>query len=215
MTADEVMDLARRGEGFHVEFKKMIPELPRLLREAVAFANAKGGYILMGVDDDGTLCGIKDPAEASESFKVGALRHCRPEIQFSIEQVWLTKKRAVTVIQIEESKHKPVRLFESPEDEKGIVYFRVEDKSIKASKELTQVLKHEKKGTPLKMEIGDKEKILLKLLEKYGRITVDEFALEAGISPSVASRTLTHLVKGNLLKILPGDEGDYFCEVAQ
>ena len=54
-----ISDDIRRGEGYELEFKR-IPNEDRVkyLKTAVAFANGKGGSILFGVANDGTVHGI-------------------------------------------------------------------------------------------------------------------------------------------------------------
>lgn len=61
----EVMALVTGGEGAAVEFKSVLPESGSELRERVcrtvaAFANASGGHVVFGVDDDGHVVGIGD-----------------------------------------------------------------------------------------------------------------------------------------------------------
>ena len=55
MTA--LSDLIALGEGSAVEFKRSLRS--DLGREICAFANATGGVILLGVEDDGTVCGVQ------------------------------------------------------------------------------------------------------------------------------------------------------------
>jgi len=59
MTLQEVNKLARDGEGLHVEFKKKVAHPEKIVREIIAMANTEGGYLLIGVDDDGTVSGQK------------------------------------------------------------------------------------------------------------------------------------------------------------
>ena len=55
MDLDRLLDLIRDGESERVEFKR---EPSRTLhREIAAFANAEGGYIIIGVDDNGKIVG--------------------------------------------------------------------------------------------------------------------------------------------------------------
>ena len=51
-----IATLIALGEGFTTEFKRSMPS--DLGREICAFANATGGIILIGVDDDGTMVGV-------------------------------------------------------------------------------------------------------------------------------------------------------------
>lgn len=49
-------------EGELVEFKREFTH--KMLKTVVAFANSRGGVIYLGVDDDGTLCGLEDADKA-------------------------------------------------------------------------------------------------------------------------------------------------------
>ncbi len=51
-----------QGEGRKIEFKRELPSALSLSRTAVAFANGAGGCIIVGVQDDGTVCGIPPTA---------------------------------------------------------------------------------------------------------------------------------------------------------
>jgi len=58
-----------RGEGFEIEFKEGLnPE--KIARALSAFANTKGGYVLFGVDDDGSIIGVE-----SEKSEVDLIQH--------------------------------------------------------------------------------------------------------------------------------------------
>ena len=56
MTIDEL----KKGEHEAVEYKLDIPaEKEKYLKTAVAFANAAGGYVLIGVDNDNHIVGAE------------------------------------------------------------------------------------------------------------------------------------------------------------
>ncbi len=52
--------LLERGEDSTLEFKREAPHPDAIAAEIVAFANAAGGTILFGVEDDGRIRGIED-----------------------------------------------------------------------------------------------------------------------------------------------------------
>ena len=47
----EIYQLINSGEGQFVEFKKKVNH-GKIIREVVAFANAQGGHLFIGVDDN-------------------------------------------------------------------------------------------------------------------------------------------------------------------
>ena len=65
MTEQELRVLIAEGESTTVEFKSWVlcPDYKELkalaIKSAVALANAKGGVCLLGVEDDGTITGVK------------------------------------------------------------------------------------------------------------------------------------------------------------
>ena len=58
ITAQRIQYLIRQGEGYKVDFKSAVPAKVRELSEEVcSFANAGGGFIFIGVDDNGQVVG--------------------------------------------------------------------------------------------------------------------------------------------------------------
>jgi len=58
-----VKKLIFEGEGLTLDFKKTITSCEKIARTMVAFANNKGGRLLIGVADDGTITGVKSEDE--------------------------------------------------------------------------------------------------------------------------------------------------------
>ena len=60
MTTKRIEELLRNGEGLAVEFKRCSGRIEHDVFESIcAFLNRFGGDLLLGVEDDGTVCGIK------------------------------------------------------------------------------------------------------------------------------------------------------------
>lgn len=59
ITADDIKMMARRGESYNVDFKVTVPQKVRdITQEVCSFANAAGGYVLIGIDDNGNIKGV-------------------------------------------------------------------------------------------------------------------------------------------------------------
>jgi len=66
MSLDEIMRLIDNGESSRVEFKSEREKNVDFAKEITAFANSAGGYILVGVEDDGTISGVNNLAKLEE-----------------------------------------------------------------------------------------------------------------------------------------------------
>ena len=59
MRQEEVRALICQGEGHFIEFKKSTNDITKDVYEIVcSFSNRDGGYIFLGVKDNGTILGI-------------------------------------------------------------------------------------------------------------------------------------------------------------
>ena len=104
MTSKELGALIEQGEGFHLEFKESVKS--SLAKEFVAFANAKGGRVLIGVDDNDTLVGRK-LSNCIRSDIQNIARGCDAPIDVDIETV--DGEPTVLVINVGEGLNKPYK----------------------------------------------------------------------------------------------------------
>ncbi len=199
--------LVAAGETDRVEFKRKVAHPLKVAREAVAFANSGGGVLLIGVEDNRTLPGLKDP-DGDEFLLDRALAlACRPQVPHRRYRVPITDETWVLVYEIAEGPDKPYALLE---EDTETVYVRVQDRALQASRELRQILRQQKKDKALRYEFGDKERQLVAAIEARGAITLADFAALAQVPERQASRTLVLLVLAGLLEIVPAVGGDLF-----
>lgn len=76
MTKQELRELIRNGENSGVEFKRDSVENHQLTKELVAFANLGGGKVILGVDDDGSICGL-----TRRDLEEWVMQACRDKIR--------------------------------------------------------------------------------------------------------------------------------------
>src|SRR5476649_2209276 len=151
------------GEGVTLDFKKTISSCEKIARTMVSFANNKGGRLLIGVADDGTIKGVKSEDEERYMITKAAHLFCKPALEPTFEEVYVDDK-LVLVVTIDESNLKPH--YALAEDGKWWVYVRVKDKSVLASKIVVDVLKRSADDKGVLIEYSSKEKSLLEHLEK-------------------------------------------------
>lgn len=221
MTVRELQLLVKEGEHTTLEFKRKVAHPEKIIKEIVAFANTEGGNLLIGVNDDGHLTGLKFPDEDAYVLERAIRQHCRPRIDFQKEYIQLSEKKTIIRYYIPESPQKPHYVQEpAPVADNsrpnGRIklqkrsYFRVLDRSIQASRELREILRRQRKPKDIGFIWGEKEQLLLRHLSEHPAITVNEFARLADLSRYQASRTLVLLVLGNVLDIIPAEGEDLY-----
>ena len=101
----EIRELIRHGETETVEFKERIGKSEEFVETVVAFANSKGGIILLGVDDHSNVVGL--PEKEFEDTITNILRsHCTPQVKCEISRRKLDEKD-IMIIRVEEGRDKP------------------------------------------------------------------------------------------------------------
>ncbi|SRR6266704_408555 len=79
MTRAELSELIRNGENSGVEFKRDDIRPEKLAEEIAALLNLEGGYVLLGVENDGSVSGLtRDPKKAEEWVMDISRVHVRP-----------------------------------------------------------------------------------------------------------------------------------------
>lgn len=100
MNIEQLKLLIAEGEGLTVEFKEKYT--PKIDRDIVALANAKGGFIVLGVNDEGKITGEKLTNQTKAEI-VSIARNCDPPITLSE----LSHIGGVVVIEVPAGEDKP------------------------------------------------------------------------------------------------------------
>ena len=132
MTKLELLALIANGENSGVEFKGDQERPERLAIEIVALANFRGGKLVLGVEDDGTVTGIR--RDDLERWVMDAVfgRKVHPMILPFYEEVRVDDGRRVAVITVTQGIAKPYVVRHNNREE---IYIRVGSTSQHASRE--------------------------------------------------------------------------------
>ena len=199
--------LVAQGEGASLEFKRKATFPEKIIREMIAFANSKGGILLIGVGDDGTLPGLKHPEDELHIMEA-ALKKVKPLIKYQLTVVPIGSARTILQYEIPESDRKPHFIVGQNKAKESFV--RVDDKSIKASRELREIVKRKQRMKDIRFHYGEHEKFLMQYLDEKKFITLKEFVSLSGLNRMYASRKLVLLVLANVLNIIPTEKGDLY-----
>jgi hypothetical protein len=202
----DLRKLVSRGEGASLEFKRKAAYPDKIVREMIAFANTDGGTLLLGVGDDKSLAGLKYPEGESHVIRE-ALKKCRPSLKFIETFIPIGEARTIIRYDIPQSDHKPHYQILDGQKE---CFVRVNDQSIKASREMREVIRRARKKKDIRFHYGDHEQWLMQYLEKNSSITLQKFIELTHLKRFYASKKLVLLVLADVLNITPHEKGDIY-----
>ena len=101
MTQEELDLILQEGEGYTIEFKENVNS--DLSKELVAFANASGGRIFIGIRDDKTISGLNIDNNLKSRVQDMA-RNCDPSVQITLEAF-----QNILIVNVAEGNNKPCK----------------------------------------------------------------------------------------------------------
>lgn len=201
--------LILQGEGEKLDFKNKISNCEKIAKTLVAFANTKGGRLLVGVADDGTIKGVKNEEEEKYMLDRAGRLYCRPAIELHYDEIYCDDK-LVLVAHIAESDTKPH--YAMDEHHKWWVYMRVEDKSLLAGKVMVDVLHRSQHAKGMLLKYTEKEKQLLTYLHTNGTAQLSELCQHLQLSKRRTQRMLVNLILAGLIQVHNADHQEYYTE---
>src|SRR5690349_20077172 len=99
-THTELLEIINNGENSGIEFKRDVLQNYDLAKELVAFSNLRGGMVLLGVEDDGSISGLTR-ADLEEWVMTACRDKIRPAIIPFFEMVRdVEPGRNVAIVQV-------------------------------------------------------------------------------------------------------------------
>ena len=207
---DDLIKRIRQGEGQFLEFKKKTDHPDKIVRELVAFANSGGGVLLIGVDDNGTISGLKFPDEDQYVMEAALYQYSKPSPIVSFSRVKLNGKNEILQLTVSPGNQKPYYWLKDREKRQYRVYVRSADKCLQASREVYQILKSQPRNSGFMLQFNEPQKLLFKSLSERDFLLLSEIAEVSHFSRNKASKMVVELVLEGVLIVEPHEEGDRF-----
>ena len=139
MSPGDLKNLCKPGKDY-LEFKRRPFRRPKKLPAKLQhLQTVQGGTILVGVDDNGSIPGIREYFEEEFLLFKAAYGHCVPEVPINIELIHVGPVDVI-IVRVQEADEKPIY---NKSNKKRRVYVRRDDASMLASDELVEVLKQQ------------------------------------------------------------------------
>lgn len=201
-----IKNLIERGESQYLDFKFEITDSRKIARSLVAFANSRGGTLLVGVKDNGAIAGVRSEEEYY-MVEAAASLYCKPELSFQTHE-WDVEGKKVLEITIQPN---PEILHHAPDkDGNWKVYVRVEDHNLLVNRVYLQARKRKKAVKGVFLAYTEKEKILLSYLDQNFSITLSKFCREAKLSKYKAEKTLANLIALDIVEQVLTEHGCFY-----
>ena len=189
--------LIKQGENQNLDFKFEISDPGKIARSFVAFANASGGTILVGVNDQREITGIRSEEEIYMANHA-ASRFCDPPVPYTTKE-WNINGKKVLEITIPEGKDKPYASIGNKSEEK--VFVRVADKNIVADEVFVKSWKKKNSNHDIQITFSDEEKLLLEYLQKMPSITQAKYSGISGLTDDEAVELLSDFVALDVIEM--------------
>ncbi|MFT4031678.1 MAG: putative DNA binding domain-containing protein [Siphonobacter sp.] len=198
MTFPPITELLLQSEHITLEFKRIIDAPVRIAKTLAAFANTRGGWLIIGVDDDHTIRGIESEKDEIQKLEAACDFFVRPDLLLKYQAITY-QERLLLMIWVPESEEKP----HEARNKDGVwqVYVRAKDKSVPATKQMGKWLQQ---TGEISSEILQQHTVkrLLEFLQKNERITAKRYAQLVNISEYRANKLLQQLTREGILLLL-------------
>ena len=134
MTKSELLELIANGENSNVEFKRDTVRPDSLAKEMSALLNFEGGFILLGVENNGRISGMSKDHLLTEELVVNISRqNIQPHIIPGFGSVRIDDNLSVGVIKL--NPDNPSKPYKAKKGNSWITYIRVGSTSREATRE--------------------------------------------------------------------------------
>jgi predicted HTH transcriptional regulator len=205
-TLHPILQLIAKGESDTLDFKKTISSASKIAKTLSAFSNHKGGRLLVGVNDNKTISGVRDEDD-TYMLDLAASFYCKPEVKLVLNEYEFGGKTILEAI-VPKAEDKPV--YAKDEDGKWWAYIRVKDQSLLASKIVVDVLRKQSRNEGSLIQYTQHEQSLLQYLEKNNRITLKELCKLLNFSRWRAQKMLVNLVSAGILRNHTTEKEEFF-----
>lgn len=202
-----IKKLLLEGEHTQLDFKNTISNSVKIAKTLVAFANNKGGRLLVGVADNGMVKGVKSEEEEKYMLLKAASEYCKPLIDLTFEEHYVDDK-LVLLVDVAKGVQKPYYAID--DEGKWWVYFRSNDKTVLASKILIEVLKKRDNENGVLLHFAEQEKLLLSYLADNGRITLKQFSKLTRSAYKNAQKVMVNLILMGVIKPHITEKEEYY-----
>lgn len=207
MTKSEVLEIISNGENSEVEFKRDDIRPEQIAKEIIAFSNSYGGRLLIGVEDNGRIVGIKRDNLEEWIMDTVCGRYIHPALIPKYEEIKIDEKNRIAVITVFSGVSKPYVLIHNDRED---IFVRSGSVSKLATRE--QIIRLSESGGLLHVELMPVPNTSFKNLDKARLENYFRDIIKDPFVPKTDNEWLLRLTDMGFLSDLPSY--DKVCTIA-
>ncbi len=193
-----ICSLISEGEHQQQDFKAEISDSCKIARTLSAFANTRGGRLLIGVKDNGKIAGVSSEEEYY-MIEAAARMYCSPQINCRMHTHW-AEGRCVLVAEIEESLLKPVWCKDS--NGRKYAYLRMGDENILATPIHLLVWQQNGNSVGELTTFTERERLLLHLIGTADKLSFSKCCRLSHLPRRTIEQLLARFVRYGIVEML-------------
>lgn len=185
-----IHDLVAQGEHRQQDFKHQITDAEKLARSVSAFANTVGGRLLIGVNDDGVVTGVKSDEEIFMMNRA-AYSCCTPEADINFK-TYHADGHNVVIATIPPATVRPVCAIDA--EGHKTAYVRIKDQNVVASPVIVEMWKQEQRDENI-MPYTDTESHMMEMIRLNPHQPLQVISKIAHIKRFLVIKVLARLIR--------------------
>ena len=184
--------LTQLKEGLTLDYKQRISNPQKIAKTICAFANTRGGKLVIGVSDQRKITGI-DPEEEKYLLEEAARQFCQPPVKYRLKEYENAEGLIVLEVKIPLSKHLPHSCLN--EHQHWQVYVRQNDRSIPADAKLIKQLENQSNAHPAKPKPKSETDKVVAFIASRDKTTLPDICKYLNYGKRRVRKLLVHCVQ--------------------
>ncbi|MBI1305002.1 MAG: ATP-binding protein [Bacteroidetes bacterium] len=204
-----LFQMIEKGESEQLDFKHSISDPSKIAKTLSAFANGKGGSLLIGINDQKHITGVRADEE-KYMVDLAAKFYCKPVPEIEYRE-WVAEHKVILECKVLPVQNPPC--YARDDEDNWSAYVRVNDQTLHAGKVALGVMKRKNSDQGSLIQFNEAERILLEQLALGREITINEFCKMAKVNRWKAIRILINLVSTGIIRLNRNEKFEYFTSL--
>lgn len=192
-----ITKLIAEGEHEQLDFKHSIDNMRKIAKSLVAFANTKGGRLLIGVKDNGSIKGCR-PQEEKHMLDFAAESYCEPKIELDYIEHNINGKLVLEAIIMENDFKNHLAI---SEDNSKKAFVRVDDEVLPMPAIMFLANAYKRSDKSNIFQYNQLEKDILNFLSEETSSSISMISKELNINKFRLNKTLAKLLNFEILTL--------------